>query len=187
MHREGNPRTTRLRWLPNAITCLRLAALPVLAYFLVVDEGPTSARAAWFFAAIGATDFIDGILARRLKAESRFGAIADPFADRMLMAVGLIGLIALGRYSWPGPTIILARDVIAVIAFVVLAQRGVTLRVDVPGKISSGMAMFAVGLALLIDHRSIDVYFWIAVTVSIATFVNYAWRTSRTSRSSGST
>lgn len=184
---EGKPRTTRLRWLPNAITSLRLAALPVLAWFLAVDDGPTSTRAAICFAVIGATDFIDGFLARRLGAESRFGAIADPFADRMLMAVGLVGLIALDRYSWPGPSIILARDVIAVIAFVVLARRGVTLRVDTAGKISSGMAMFAVGLALFSDSRSIDVYFWIAVAVSIATLVNYAWGTARTLQSSGST
>lgn len=184
---DGHARTTRLRWLPNAITSLRLAGLPFLVWFLAVDDGPTSTRAAIFFGVIGATDWIDGILARRLRAESRFGAIADPFADRMLMAVGLVGLIALDRYAWPGPTIILARDVIAVIAFVILARLGVALRVDIPGKISSGMAMFAVGLALLIDHRSIDIYFWIAVAVSIGTFVNYAWRTARAMRSSGST
>lgn len=183
----GRTRATRLWWLPNAITCLRLAGLPFLVWFLSVDDGPTSTRAAIFFGAIGVTDWIDGILARRLGAESRFGAIADPLADRMLMAVGLVGLVALDRYSWPGPTIILVRDVIAMIAFVVLARRGVALRVDVPGKISSGMAMFAVGLALLIDHRSIDVYFWIAVAASIATFVNYALRTAHAMRSSGST
>ena len=170
---EGEP-STQLRWLPNAITCLRLAALPILAWMIVVDDGPTSARAAWFFAAIGATDWIDGYLARRLKAVSKFGSVADPFADRMLMAVGLIGLIELGRYGWPGPTIILARDVAAIVAFVVLARRGVELKVDVAGKISSGMAMFAVGLAMLIDHVSIDVYFWIAVGVSVGTFLNYA-------------
>jgi CDP-diacylglycerol--glycerol-3-phosphate 3-phosphatidyltransferase len=184
---EGKPRTIRLRWLPNAITSLRLAALPVLAWFVAVDPGPTSARAAWFFGAIGATDFIDGQLARRLGAESKFGAIADPFADRMLMAVGLIGLITLDRYSWPGPTIILARDMIAVLAFVILARRGVELRVDLAGKISSGMAMFAVGLALLIDNRGIDVYFWIAIAVSVATFANYAWDIARKLQSSGST
>jgi CDP-diacylglycerol--glycerol-3-phosphate 3-phosphatidyltransferase len=185
--KQGNPRTTRLHWLPNAITSLRLAALPVLVYFVAVDPGPTSARAAWFFGAIGATDFIDGKLARRLGAESKFGAIADPFADRMLMAVGLVGLISLGRYSWPGPTIILVRDIVSVIAFIVLSRRGVALRVDTAGKISSGMAMFAVGLALLIDHGSVDVYFWIAVAVSIATFVNYAWGIARKLQSSGST
>jgi CDP-diacylglycerol--glycerol-3-phosphate 3-phosphatidyltransferase len=184
---EGHPRTTRLRWLPNAITSLRLAALPALAYFLAVDHGPTSARAAWFFGAIGATDFIDGKLARRLGAESKFGAVADPFADRMLMAVGLVGLVALDRFAWPGPMIILARDVIAIVAFVLLARRGVHLRVDRAGKLSSGLAMFAVGFGLLLNQRWVDVLFWIAVAVSIATFVNYARGVARTLQSSGST
>ena len=186
-HVEAHPRTTRLRWLPNAITILRLAALPVLAYFLIVDDGPTSARAAWFFGAIGATDFIDGKLARKLGAESKFGAIADPFADRMLMAVGLIGLIALDRFSWPGPAIILLRDVIAVIAFVVLARRGLNLRVDTAGKISSALAMFAVGFGLLLDQPWVDVFFWVAVAVSVATFANYSRTIARKMQSSGST
>jgi CDP-diacylglycerol--glycerol-3-phosphate 3-phosphatidyltransferase len=185
---KGSQRTTRLHWLPNAITILRLAALPVLAYFVIADDGPTSARAAWFFAAIAATDFIDGKLARHLGAESRFGSIADPFADRMLMAVGLVGLILLERYSWPGPTIILARDALAILAFVVLHRRGILLRVDLAGKISSGMAMFAVGFALLLDQTSVDVYFWIAVAVSVATFGNYAvTAAARKGRVSGST
>ena len=108
-HVEGKPRTTRLRWLPNAITILRLAALPVLAWFLAVDDGPTSARAA----VVLRRDRRDGLHRRAsspgdLGAESKFGAIADPFADRMLMAVGLIGLITLrpvlvaGAHDHPG-------------------------------------------------------------------------------------
>jgi CDP-diacylglycerol--glycerol-3-phosphate 3-phosphatidyltransferase len=184
---EGTPRTTRLGWLPNAITILRLAGLPILIWFLAVDEGPTSTRAALCFGAIGATDFIDGKLARHLGAESTFGRIADPFADRMLMAVGLIGLIALDRYAWPGPTIILVRDIVAIIAFVVLARRGVVLHVDMAGKVSSTMAMFAVGFSLLLDWLVVDVYFWIAVVVSVVTFANYARVAARQARVSGST
>ena len=171
---EGTPRTTRLGWLPNAITILRLAGLPLLIWFLVVDDGPTSTRAGICFGLIAATDFIDGRLARHLHAESTFGRIADPFADRMLMAVGLVGLITFGRYAWPGPTIILARDAIAVAAFVTLARRGVMLHVDMAGKISSTLAMVAVGVALGVDALWVDVLFWIAVAVSVATFANYA-------------
>ena len=184
---EGTPRTTRLGWLPNAITILRLAGLPLLIWFLAVDDGPTSTRAAICFGIIGATDFIDGKLARYLGAESKFGRIADPFADRMLMAVGLIGLITLDRYAWPGPAIILARDVIAVVAFVLLARRGVVLHVDMAGKISSTLAMFAVALALLIEGPWVDGLFWIAVVVSVVTFVNYARVARRRLRVSGST
>jgi len=184
---EGTPRTTRLRWLPNAITILRLAGLPLLVWFLAVDDGPTSTRAAVCFGAIAATDFIDGKLARYLGAESRFGRIADPFADRMLLAVGLIGLVAFDRYTWPGPSIILARDVIAIAAFVLLAGRGVVLRVDMAGKISSTLAMFAVGLALLTEGRVADIVFWVAVAVSVITFLNYARVAARRLRVSGST
>jgi CDP-diacylglycerol--glycerol-3-phosphate 3-phosphatidyltransferase len=176
---EGTPRTTRLRWLPNAITILRLAGLPLLVWFLAIDDGPTSTRAALCFGAIGATDFIDGKLARYLGAESRFGRIADPFADRML--------IALNRYTWPGPTIILARDVIAIAAFVLLAGRGVVLHVDMAGKIGSTLAMFAVGLALLTEGRWADAVFWVAVAVSLVTFLNYAGVAVRRLRVSGST
>ncbi len=171
---RAGSRTGRVAWLPNAITIARLAALPVLAYFLAVDDGPTSTRAAVSFGVIGATDFVDGKLARRLHAESRFGAVADPFADRMLMAVGLVGLIVLGRYSWPGPTVILVRDAVAVAAFVVLARRGRMLRVDTLGKFSSGMAMLAVGFALLLDQLWVDVLFWAAVAVSVAALAHYA-------------
>ena len=184
---KGTPRTTRLGWLPNAITILRLAGLPILVWFLVVDDGPTSTRAAICFGLIGATDYIDGKLARHLGAESTFGRIADPFADRLLMAVGLIGLITFDRYAWPGPTIILVRDVIAVVAFVLLAGRGVVLHVDMAGKISSALAMLAVGFSLLLDTGWVDVLFWIAVAVSVVTFVNYAHVAAEKLRVSGST
>ncbi len=184
---EGTPRTTHLGWLPNAITIVRLAGLPLLIWFLVVDDGPTSTRAAICFGVIGATDFIDGKLARYLGAESKFGRIADPFADRMLMAVGLVGLITFDRYAWPGPTIILARDIVAIVAFVLLAGRGVVLHVDMAGKISSTLAMFAVGFSLLLDAPWVDVLFWIAVAVSVVTFVNYARVAARKVGVSGST
>ena len=149
-------------------------ALPVLVWLIIRAEGPTDAVVAWTFAAIGATDFIDGKLARAFKAESKFGRVADPFADRMLMAVGLIGLIALDRFAWPGPIIILVRDIAAIAAFVLLARRGVVLHVDMAGKISSTVAMFAVGLGLLLDQAWVTWFFWFAVALSVATFANYA-------------
>ena len=184
---EGTPRTTRLRWLPNAITILRLAGIPVLIWLVAQADGPTAPEVAIVFFALAATDFVDGKLARALHAESAFGRVADPLADRLLMAVGLISLIVLDRFPWPGPAIILARDLTAMAAFVVLARRGVTLRVDTPGKISSALAMIAVALALLLDRTWVDVLFWAAVALSIATFVNYGRGAVRRARISGST
>jgi len=177
----------RLSWLPNAITICRLAGLPWLLYLVLTADGTTSAQAAWWFTAIAATDFIDGKLARYLKAESRFGRIADPLADRLVMAVGLVGLLVMDRLPWPGPAIILARDALAVVAFVWLARRGVEMRVDWWGKTSSTLAMVGTGMCLLSEWRGGDVVFWIAVALSLATLINYSRTAARGLRASAST
>jgi len=178
---------SRLWWLPNAITIVRLAGLPVLIWAVATHSGPTSAFVAWLFAGIALTDFIDGRLARYLHAESQFGRIADPLADRLVMAVGLIALLDFGRLHWTGPVIILVRDAVAVIAFVVLARRGIQMHVDFWGKTSSLLAMVGTGMCLLSTWAGGDVVFWIAVALSVATFANYAADAVRRLRVSGST
>jgi CDP-diacylglycerol--glycerol-3-phosphate 3-phosphatidyltransferase len=169
-----SPHTARrFAWVPNALTVARLVALPIIIWMLAESSGPTSPLAAWTFAAVAITDFIDGRLARALHAESEFGRVADPFADRMLVAVGLIGLIAIGRMGPVGPVIILIRDAVLIGGVVVMLNSGIDLRVDLFGKISSFLVMTAVGLALLSAARWIDVLFWIAVVLSLASFVHY--------------
>ena len=178
----GAPRRSRLFWLPNALTVGRLAALPVLVWALWRADGPTNAFAAWLFAGIGITDLLDGWLARRLDAETTFGRLADPFADRMVVAVGLIGLITLGRFAPWGPLVILGRDLLTVVAVVALRNSGLDVRVDLLGKASSALVMAATALALLSTATWITVLFWVAVALSIAAFANYvrtaarAWR-----------
>jgi len=146
----------------------------VLAAVLLAAEGPTSAAAAWLFAGIGVTDFLDGKLARALHAESEFGRLADPFADRLLVAVGLVGLIVLDRLHPAGPLLVLGRDVVAVAAAVALRGRGLDLRVDMLGKTSSALVMAGIALALLSEAAWIDVLFWAGVVLSLVAFANYA-------------
>ena len=167
-------RRSGLAWLPNALTLTRLAALPVLLVILVRAEGPTSVPAAIIFGVVGATDFLDGMLARRLGAESRFGRIADPLADRLLVLVGLVGVILLDRLNPIGPAILIARDVIIVAAFAWLLRRGIEMRVDMAGKVSSALAMVATGGAILLDQAWVDVLFWAAVGLAVATLLNYS-------------
>jgi len=163
----------RLRWLPNAITIARLACLPVLLAMLLTAEGPTYLPAAIFFAVLAFSDLVDGALARVLHATSNFGRIADPLADRLLMAVGLLGVLALGRFAWPGPVIILVRDVLTMVGFLWLARAGAAMRVDFAGKVSSGlnMGVVAVGMAFAADY--ISWVFLAAVILSVLTFANY--------------
>ena len=169
-----SPQTARrLHWLPNALTVARLVALPVIVWMLTQASGDTDALAAWTFAAVAITDFIDGRLARALDAETTFGRLADPFVDRLLVAVGLIGLIGIGRMGPVGPLVILVRDLAVILGVVAMRNSGLDLRVDMLGKLSSFLVMAAVGLALLSTATWIDVVFWIAVVLSVVTFVNY--------------
>ena len=174
------PTRPRLGWLPNALTLTRLLAIPVLLAILIAADGPTSPAAAWLFGAVAVTDYLDGWLARRLHAESRFGQLADPLVDRLLVAVGLIGLILLDRIHPAGPVALLARDVLAVAGFALLIRLGHDPRVDLWGKIASALAMAATALAMLSTARWIDVLFWIAVAFAVLTLVNYVRTAVRT-------
>jgi CDP-diacylglycerol--glycerol-3-phosphate 3-phosphatidyltransferase len=162
------------RWLPNALTLVRLAALPALMVVLARAEGPTSVPAGIIFGVVGATDFLDGLLARRLGAESRFGRIADPLADRLLVLVGLVGIILLDRLNPVGPAILMFREVFVVAAYAALLRRGIEMRVDMAGKVSSALTMVATGGAILLDETWVDVLFWAAVALGLATLVNYS-------------
>jgi CDP-diacylglycerol---glycerol-3-phosphate 3-phosphatidyltransferase len=165
--------TTRLAWLPNALTTARLAALPALLAMLILADGPTAPWAALLFGILGATDLLDGFLARRLHAESRFGRIADPLADRLLVAVGLVGLILLDRIHPVVPAILLARDLALVLGFVLMMRRGVEMRVDLAGKVSSALTMIGTGGAILLDKLWVDGLLWAAVALALVTCANY--------------
>ena len=154
---------SRLAWLPNALTIARLAALPVLLVVLIRAEGPTSVPAAVIFGVVAATDFLDGLLARRLGAESRFGRIADPLADRLLVLVGLVGIILLDRLNPAGPAILMVREVVRSWRPTPgCCARGIEMRVDMAGKVSSALTMVATGGAILLDEAWVDVLFWVA-------------------------
>ncbi len=75
--------------VPNLISIVRLLAIPLFLWFLLGRRD--TAMAAWILAAIGATDWVDGILARRLGQVTELGKFLDPMADRVAIAAALIG------------------------------------------------------------------------------------------------
>jgi len=101
--------------LPNFLTLLRLASVPVLAILLAVDGGANAGLrdiAAVIFVLASVTDFVDGALARRWSVETRFGRILDPIADKALVAVALIGLALLHELAWWIVVVILGRELL---------------------------------------------------------------------------
>lgn len=79
---------------PNAFTLLRLCCIPLFLYLLFGRDN--RAGAAWLLGVLGATDWVDGWLARRFNQVSEFGKIFDPTADRLLFIVGIGGIIVDG-------------------------------------------------------------------------------------------
>jgi cardiolipin synthase len=83
--------TDRLLTVPNLFTLLRLLCLPLFLYLLFVEDNRLAAG--WLLAALGATDWVDGYLARRLGQVSEFGKKFDPTVDRLLFIVALVAVI----------------------------------------------------------------------------------------------
>src|SRR5271170_5922288 len=98
------------RTWPNLITVIRLALLPL--FFWLLFNTNHRAIAAWLLATLGATDWIDGFLARRLHQVSNVGKILDPVADRILVICGLLGVAAAGAVPWWFALTTLTRELI---------------------------------------------------------------------------
>ena len=96
-----------IRQIPNTLSALRLLAAP-LAAWLILNDHDTAALIV--FALAGASDGLDGYVARRWGATSRFGAWLDPVADKLLMLFCLTALYAVGATPVWLLALVVARD-----------------------------------------------------------------------------
>ena len=100
----------RIWTIPNAITLVRLLCLPLFLYLLFVREN--RAAAAILLGTLGATDWVDGYIARRFDQTSEFGKIFDPTVDRVLFIVALTAIIIDGSIPVWFAVIILVREIL---------------------------------------------------------------------------
>lgn len=136
--------------VPNAISIGRLLCAPLFLWLLFVAEERTVAFA--LLAVLGATDWVDGWLARQLHQVSDMGKILDPVADRILLLTAAIALTVDGVVpTWVG-VVVLLREAIVSAATLALALAGAA-RIDVQwtGKAATFALMFALPGFLLVD------------------------------------
>jgi CDP-diacylglycerol--glycerol-3-phosphate 3-phosphatidyltransferase len=161
--------SVRLARVPNALTIARFAAIPVFIVLEApVDDGKSWA-AAIVFAAAGITDQIDGWLARRWHVESRFGTIADPLADRLMIDTAVVLLWLHDRLPWPALLLILVRDVVLVAGYKLVAPRGYELQVNFIGKLATWILYASLAL-MLVTSQGADfpyVLFWVGLTLAL--------------------
>lgn len=130
--------------VPNAFTLVRLLLLPVFLYVLFGLEN--RAAAAWMLGALGATDWVDGYLARRLGQVSEFGKVFDPTVDRLLFLVATTAIIIDGSIPLWFAFAVLAREVLVGLMMAIATVMYRMPRIDVTywGKLATFLLMFAV-------------------------------------------
>jgi cardiolipin synthase len=118
---DATPPDDRVLTVPNALSALRIAALPLLWADLTSGR---LGRALVVLGAVASTDWLDGYLARRLDQRTRLGALLDPLGDRLLLIVVGIALVRVGIVPlWPVALLVL-REAVVGLAGVWLVGRG---------------------------------------------------------------
>ena len=165
--------------LSNSITLIRIAALPLCAYFLFKNGGHDSTWRIvswWLFFIVGMTDFIDGKLARSRGSVTELGKLLDPIADKALVGTAMIGLSILGDMPWWITVVILTREIGITIVRLMVISGGV-IAANRGGKIKTMMTSFGVGFYVLPLNESLfiyrDFFMYIGVVVTLATGASY--------------
>lgn len=149
------------RWslAANSLTIFRITAAPVLAALVLVTNPWWLTF--WFGWFLGATDYLDGQLARRA-APTRVGAFLDPLADKVVVLLVGYAMVWLDRFSWIPITLIAAREVAIMVYRSYWGRRGLAI----PARKSAKYKTFVQGVALAAAMcPPLDPYPWVADTL----------------------
>ena len=167
-----------MKHLPNAITVLRAALIPLLAWLLLErDYG----RALVLFVALGLSDLADGIIARRFDLRTRFGAIADPLADKLAMLTAVLLLAQHDWLPWWFALLVIGRDVLIVSG--ALAYHLLVGHIDMAptwlSKVNTALeflflaSVLAFGAGYLDDGAWFPIFLWLTSATVIASGAQY--------------
>jgi cardiolipin synthase len=152
--------------IPNILTTMRLVAIPVMA--LLYWQGMTT-LAGTLFVAAAVTDALDGYLARRWRAQSQWGQVADPIADRVLVNTAVLLLYLDGLLPvWA--FILWARDIVFILLLVVYRRR-VHIQVNIWGKAATALIMMSLS-ALMLFGLGLEL-FYAGFALAMVAFVVY--------------
>jgi CDP-diacylglycerol--glycerol-3-phosphate 3-phosphatidyltransferase len=161
--------------IPNALTMLRIVAVPVIVVALL-DETPNGdALAAALFSLAAITDGLDGYIARRRRQVTTFGKLMDPLADKLLVVAALIALVSLDRLAAWIAMVIIARELAVTGLRSLAAEQGVVISASWMGKLKTGLQIAAI-IALIVWEDSpvaVDVLVYAAVAATVISGADY--------------
>jgi len=157
--------------VPNALTILRLALIPIFVALLIPADGGKSWPAAIVFGVAGVTDQVDGWLARKWHVESDFGKVADPLADRLMIDAAVILLVVEHhRLPWAALVLILVRDALLIGGYKLIVPRGYELSVNFLGKAATWLLYASLAFVMVTaDGTDWPLWiFWAGVGLALA-------------------
>lgn len=166
--------------LPNLITMARIALVPVLILLLKDQE---YAAALIVFVIAGASDALDGYLAKRLNVQSRLGAILDPVADKLLLVSAYVMLTFLGHIPFWLMLVVAFRDLLIVVGYVAYTSHAgpVKMRPSVLSKLNT-VAQIALATLILAQQaagldwpHTVDVLVLVVLTSTVVSGAHYLW------------
>lgn len=149
---------------PNVLTLVRISVIPLMVFFFYLPLPWAHTAAAIIFAVAAVTDWLDGYLARYLKQSTKFGAFLDPVADKLMVSIALVLIVAEPAFQFDNVTsafitvpaaIIVAREIIVSALREWMAEVGKRASVAVSsiGKFKTAVQMVAL-VVLLYCTRS---------------------------------
>jgi cardiolipin synthase len=168
--------------LPNILTLARLASVPFLVNFI---HGGRYGHAAVLFFAAAVTDSVDGLLARRMHAITKFGSYLDPITDKTFLVAVFLALALRGDAPLWYVSIVFGRD-LAIVAFAAVALLFTSYRQFTPTRWGKASTFFQIVTAIALVIRGaapvpfVSGFAAAALVVSAAvtawSAVHYAWR-----------
>ena len=159
--------------IPNAIGFVRLALIPVFLVLALSSQSGTDALPAILFAVISWSDYFDGIAARITGQYSRFGALLDPFVDRLLVVSGLVvcwNFELLPRWAI---AVLVARELLMLVLGQVALRRGLEVKINWPGRLAVWPTMSAIFFALVGLGTLAEVLLYIGLVLAYYAVVLY--------------
>lgn len=193
MTKQNRSKKSEILNIPNILTLVRIAAIPLMVYLLMEGDRDSSFWAAALFSAASVTDWLDGYVARKMEIVTVFGKFLDPIADKLIVMAALIMILPLGRAPAWIVLVILGREIIITGLRSIASSEGIVIAASDLGKFKTIFQIVAI-IALLLhydyrwffssDHPLFFVnmhnvgifYLWIALFITVWSGMDYLVR-----------
>lgn len=158
--------------IPNILTVFRLALVPTFAYIFFSPTNNSLFLSIAIFLIAGATDVLDGYIARKHNSVTRFGIVMDPLADK-LMLVTVLYCLTDKNYIAPWILwVIILKELSMIIGGTLLLNKNMAIPSNVFGKIST--FLFYISIFILIFSEPLGkILIYVAVASAVVAFFNY--------------